>query len=223
MTTRIEIAKALIENSPFERTFIVEDSTKAGQSREPTWGDTSGARRTVTALVNPLPTDLHPTPTTDDTNDLGLSHGTFSIHCFPPNKTFNHLRTVRTHPLHGPWPDNDGRETFISATLRRSVPPGLMAPALRDWVTGGQLSRFTETAADEKGEGALSLLIGRSREKTYQWEQIVARKKERNIPEIMNGLARFSENYRRDLAPPANAPGKQSDGVVMSKDTTHET
>ena len=223
MTTRIEIAKALIENSPFERTFIVEDSTKAGQSREPTWGDTSGARRTVTALVNPLPTDLHPTPTTDDTNDLGLSHGTFSIHCFPPNKTFDHLRTVRDHPLHGPWPNNDGRETFISASLRRSVPPGPLAPALRDWVTGGQLSRFTETAADEKGEGALSLLIGRSREKTYQWEQIVARKKERNIPEIMHGLARFSEKYRRDLPPPANAPGKQSDGAAMSKDTTHET
>ncbi|RYO92285.1 hypothetical protein DL766_001776 [Monosporascus sp. MC13-8B] len=193
VTTQPEAATALINESPFERTFITE-SLSTVEPKKSTWGSVYDLRGTITAPVNPLP-KLQATPTTAPSNEFGLSHRTFTIRCFPPNKTYNHLQVVRSNPLHGPWPDNAGRETFISAALRRSVPAGPLAPALRDWETGNQLSPDYVSSPDEGIESALSILLGQSRlqgNQVYVRERRRARLKEKEIPEVMRSLAAFA-------------------------------
>lgn len=191
VTTQIEAASALINESPFERTLIVEDSTATEELKKTKWGSMYSSPRTITTPVNLLP-KLRPTPITNAENELGLSHTSFTIHCFPPNRNYNHIETVMGSPLHGPWPDNGGRETFISAALRRTVPSGLMAPAFRDWVTGHQLWRDTTNPNDEVGEGALSTILGRSRAQINNRERTRARLKEKEAPEVMKSLATFA-------------------------------
>lgn len=191
MTNQPEAALALINESPFVRTLIVQDSTAIEESKKTTWGSMYGSPRTITTPINLLP-KLEPTPTTDASNELGLSHTTFTIRCFSPNREYNHLQAVKSGPLHGPWPDNGGRETFISAALRRTVPSGPMAPAFRDWVTGHQLSRDPTDPIDEAGEGALSIILGRSRTQIYKRERTKARLRDQQIPVIMKSLAAFA-------------------------------
>ena len=207
VTTSAEAAESLIQDSPLKRTLIVEDPTTSGaDAREPTWASTRGPRSTVTSIVNPLPADVPTTPTTDKSNDLGLSHATFAIYCFDTNRRFKHMSGIRSNPLHGPWPINErgagniGRsENFISAALRRSVPAGQMAPALRDWVTGGQLARYSDVVADEQNDGALSILLGKTRAQTYNWQQGRARLRQRGkgVPEVMRSLSGFADKYKQ--------------------------
>ncbi|RYO88020.1 hypothetical protein DL764_008779 [Monosporascus ibericus] len=198
VTSQPEAATALINDSPFERTFITEGLSTAA-AKESTWSSVYDLRGTITAPVNPLP-KLQGTPTTAPSNEFGLSHRTFTIRCFPPNKTYNHLQVVRSNPLHGPWPENAGRETFISAALRRSIPAGPLAPALRDWETGNQLSRDYVSSPDEGMEGALSILLGQSRlqgNQVYARERRRARLKEKEIPEVMRSLGAFAAKCRQ--------------------------
>ncbi|KAK8089432.1 hypothetical protein PG997_004393 [Apiospora hydei] len=98
---------------------------------------------------------------------LSVQKKEFVIHVFPANKGFNHQRMLGRGLLHGPWPLNinqflasgDGhqdqaelRDTFISAALRKSVPPGRLAPSLKDWDTGRQMAigRGTATGFDDR-------------------------------------------------------------------------
>ncbi|KAK8056632.1 hypothetical protein PG993_001859 [Apiospora rasikravindrae] len=98
---------------------------------------------------------------------LSIQKKEFTIHVFPANKGFNHQRMLGRGLLHGPWPLNintflasgDGhqdqaelRDTFISAALRKSVPPGRLAPSLKDWDTGRQMAigRGTATGFDDR-------------------------------------------------------------------------
>lgn len=201
MTAKPEAASALINDSPFERTLILEDPTIADDVKKTEWGSMYALPKTITAPVNPLPR-FKATPTTDASNELGLSHMIFTIHCFPPNPTFDHLQTVRSNPLHGPWPDNGGRETFISASLKRSVPSGPLAPALRDWVTGNQLSHDPTSPAEEASEGPLSILLGWSRAHVYNRERARARLKAKERPEVMKSLTAFAAKYRETAPDP---------------------
>ncbi|KAK7749983.1 hypothetical protein SLS62_008092 [Diatrype stigma] len=201
VTTKPEAASALISGSPFERTLISEDPTILDDVKKTEWGAMYAVPRTITTPVNPLPR-LQATPTTDASNELGLSHTMFTIHCFPPNPTFDHLQTVRSHPLHGPWPDNGGRETLISASLMKSVPVGPLAPSLRDWETGNQLWRDPTNSAEEACEGALSILLGRPLAHKYQWERTRARIKAKERPEVMKSLTAFAAKYRKTAAGP---------------------
>ncbi len=211
MTTKPETARALIDQSPIERTLIIEDPRVQEPKR--TWDPSNGMRGTITTPVNPLPR-LEATPTTDDSNELGLSHITFTIRCFPPNRTYNHLAVVRSDPLHGPWPDDRGQESFIAASLRRSVPAGRLAPALRDWVSGNQLSRDPSTPLDDAGEGALSILIGKSRAQIYIRERTKARVIGREIPEVMKSLSGFAAKCRGD---PMVTDASESESSQASK------
>lgn len=111
------------------------------------------------------------------------------------------------NPLHGQWPgDSSGKtETFISAALRRVVPSGAMAPALRDWETGGQLAHHdVDGFADNHGaEGAASLLLGKKRlssRESFLLERIRRRGAERETPRIMRGLVAFAEECRAEKA-----------------------
>lgn len=151
-------------------------------------------RGSITTPVDPLP-PLKTTRATPAFSDLGLSHRTFTLHMFAANKTYNHKEVVSRNPLHGPWPSNGNRETFVSAALRKSIPSGAMAPALRDWHTANQLERDSASFADEGAEGAAAVFLGKKRlssKEVYLMERIRARRNAKKIPAVMKSLANFA-------------------------------
>lgn len=210
VTKHPEAAAALIENSPYLRTLVVEEPSTAEDIGKTTWGSAFSAPRTITAPVNPLPKEVEPTPATGAFNELNLTHTTFSLNCWPPNSTYNHLYTVRSSPLHGPWPENR-RESFLTTALRGYVPSGPMASALRDWETGHQLWRDASAPADEEGEGALPFILGKPLN-VYHRDRTLAYIKRREIPVVMRSLADFAARCRDPAAAQASRPGKDAAG-----------
>lgn len=154
----------------------------------------------IATPVSLLPANLAAEPTPASA-EVGLSHKTFTLHIFPTNAAYDHRAEVRKNPLHGQWP-GDGEaetETFISAALRQVVPPGAMAPALRDWETGNQLARDADSFADDGPEGAASTLLGRKRIsalESFLLERIRRRDAGRETPRVMSGLFQFAEECR---------------------------
>lgn len=204
VTTRPEAAVALLEQTPLERTMVAEGANGEEPLTQATWSDASGP---IATPANPLPTE-EIARSTPAAADLGLSYKSFTLHIFPANVNYDHREEVMKNPLHGQWPGNGSsktEETFISAALRKVVPSGAMAPALRDWETGGQLGHHdVDGFADNHGsEGAASLLLGKKRlssRESFLLERIRRRGAERETPRIMKGLVQFAEECRAGSA-----------------------
>ncbi|KAI0386979.1 hypothetical protein F5Y04DRAFT_74575 [Hypomontagnella monticulosa] len=200
VTTKPDTATALVNDSPVTRVVIAQDPNAAEAPKGASWGAEYDMRGSITTPVNPLP-PLKATQPTPAFSDLGLSHRTFTLHMFAANKTYNHKEVVSKNPLHGPWPSNGSSETFVSAALRKSIPSGAMAPALRDWHTASQLDRDSTSFADEGSEGAAAVLLGKKRlssEEVYLMERIRARWNAKKIPAVMKGLANFANGNTPD-------------------------
>ncbi|KAI0913906.1 hypothetical protein F4823DRAFT_558488 [Ustulina deusta] len=202
VTTRPEAATTLLDRSPLERIIVSQDPGSDEVLSRSTWssdGDVSGP---IAAPINLLPTKSTVTPT-PAAADLGLSHKSFTLHIFPVNDDYDHREAVRKNPLHGRWPGNGRTETFMSAALKRVVPSGAMAPALRDWETGNQLAHDSDNFADNGPEGAASMLLGRKRNtarESFVMERIRRRGAEQEIPTVMSSLVRFAEECRTKSA-----------------------
>lgn len=168
----------------------------------------------IATPISLLPAASATTPTPASAA-VGLSHKTFTLHIFPTNAAYDHRAEVRKNPLHGQWP-GDGEtetETFISAALRQVIPPGAMAPALRDWETGNQLARDADSFAEDGPEGAASTLLGRKRIsalESFLLERIRRRGAERETPKVMNGLFHFAEECRSRPAESQSEPSRST-------------
>ncbi|KAI0451641.1 hypothetical protein F5B21DRAFT_367370 [Xylaria acuta] len=213
VTTRPDAAVALLDNSPLERTIVSQGSSSDVAPTPTTWSsnydDLSGP---IATPVNPFPADVA-TNATPASVDLGLSYKTFTLHIFPANEDYDHREEVRKNPLHGQWPGDGKTETFMSAALRKVVPPGAMAPALRDWETGNQLARDGDSFADIGPEGAASMLLGRKRHsarEAFLMERIRRRGAEQETPKIMSGLFQFAEECTTKAAEAQSEPSQDT-------------
>ncbi|KAI1418450.1 hypothetical protein F5Y13DRAFT_1423 [Hypoxylon sp. FL1857] len=209
VTTKPGTATALVNDSPITRVICEQDPYAANAPNGASWGAEYDMRGSITTPINPL-APSKTTKTTPALSDLGISHKTFTLHMFAANKTYNHKETINKNPLHGRWPSN-GRnmETFVSAALRRSVPSGAMAPALRDWHTANQLSRDSTSFADEGAEGAAAALLGKKRlssREVFLMERIRARRNAKGTPAIMKSLAAFADGKIHDSSPTLEPP-----------------
>ncbi|KAI0137793.1 hypothetical protein F4776DRAFT_83685 [Hypoxylon sp. NC0597] len=210
VTTKPGNATYLVNASPITRVVFEQDPNAASAPNGASWGAEYDMRGTITTPINPL-TPSKSTRTTRALSELGISHKTFTLHIFAANRTYNHKEVVSKNPLHGPWPSNgiNNRETFVSAALRRSVPSGAMAPALRDWHTANQLSRDSTSFADEGAEGAAAVLLGKKRlssKEVFLMERIRARRNAKGIPAVMKSLAAFADGSIRDPSPTLESP-----------------
>ncbi|KAI8949125.1 hypothetical protein F4801DRAFT_425113 [Xylaria longipes] len=227
VTTKPDAATTLIDNSPLERAILSQSSNSDVASTPSTWSsnydDVSGP---IATPVIPLPADVAANPTPASI-DLGLSYKTFTLHIFPANAGYDHRGEVRKNPLHGQWPGSGKTETFISAALQRVVPPGAMAPALRDWETGNQLARDGDSFADDAPEGAASMIMGRKRHSAregFLLERIRRRGAAQETPKVMSGLFLFAEECRTKAAeaqprPSQDAATKGSQAQTNKPDT----
>ncbi|KAI1098780.1 hypothetical protein F4804DRAFT_113118 [Jackrogersella minutella] len=203
VTTKAGTATALVNDSPFTRVFITEEPNSS-------WGAEYDMRGYITTPINPIPPS-RATKSTPTLFSLGLSPKTFTLHMFAANKTYNHKEAVRRNPLHGPWPSNDSKETYMSAALRNSIPSGAMAPALRDWHAANQLWRDSISFADEGTEGAAAVLLGKKRlspKEVFLMERIRARRNDEGTPAIMKGLAAYANRIVDDLPSTPNLPSE---------------
>jgi hypothetical protein len=203
VTTRPDAATSLLDNSPLERIIVYQKLDSDDVSTRISWGAELDVSGPITTPVNPLPADSTAKPTPASA-ELGLSHRTFTLHIFPANGDNIHKEGVRRNPLHGQWPGDGKTDTFISAALRRVVPSGVMAPALRDWETGNQLTHDSDSFADNGREGAASMLLGKKRLSTreaFLMERIRRRGAEQETPKVMNSLIEFAEACRANPRP----------------------
>ncbi|KAI0110947.1 hypothetical protein GGR51DRAFT_85242 [Nemania sp. FL0031] len=201
ITTRPDAAEALVVNSPLERVVVSEGSSHDEISTQSAWHPEYDASGRIAAPLHPLPADSEAANPTKASAELGFTYMRFTLHIFPTNTDYDHGREVRKNPLHGQWPGDGKTETFISSALRRVVPATAIAPALRDWETGNQLSRDGDSFADDGAEGAASTLLGKKRLSTresYLLERIRRRSADRETPKVMNGLVKFAEQCRAE-------------------------
>ncbi|KAI1764199.1 hypothetical protein GGR53DRAFT_331002 [Hypoxylon sp. FL1150] len=201
VTNKPDAATAMVNDSPITRVIIAQPNAAPNSA---SWGAEYNLRGPITTPINPLPSS-NATQKTPAFDDLGLSHKTFTLHVFAANKTYNHKTVVRRNPLHGPWPSNGSRETFMSAALYGPVPSGAVAPGLRDWHTANQLSRDSTSFADEGSEGAAAVLLGKKRlspREAFIMERIRARRNAKQIPSVMRSLAAFAEETAKKDASP---------------------
>ncbi|KAI1199470.1 hypothetical protein F5X97DRAFT_121739 [Nemania serpens] len=197
ITTRPDAAEHLVNNSPLERVLVYQGHDNEKAFIRSAWTANDDVSGLIATPVSLLPADVAAKPT-PAAAEVGLSHKTFTLHVFPTNATYDHRAEVRKSPLHGQWPGDaeTETETFISAALKQVVPPGAMAPALRDWETGGQLARDADSFADDGPEGAASTLLGRKRISPFEsflLERIRRRVAARETPRVMSGLFQFAE------------------------------
>lgn len=196
MTTRPEAATSLLKASPIERTVYSQDISSDGSSSKSVWESEVDLSGPIARPVDPLPADeATPTPAF---NDLGISQKNFTLHVFLPNANYKHGEEIRKNPIHGRWPGGHRNETFISAALRRVVPSGAMAPALRDWETGNQLAHDGDGFSTGE-EGAAAALLGQKRHsasEVFFLERIRRREEEQETPKIMTSLLQFAEDCK---------------------------
>jgi hypothetical protein len=156
---------------------------------------------------------------TTQKDNVGLNSKVFTIHVFPANSSYNHKRAVALNPLHGPWPKNDGYETFISTALRRAVPRGYVSPGLRDWETGRQLSQDPLGFEDEGAESLLGSTIRRS-----FFIEKRRRKLESDVPDVMRSLAAVAKaSTSSPLQLTAQGTAATAEGPQPGKDTSSDT
>ncbi|KAI0134432.1 hypothetical protein BJ170DRAFT_591410 [Xylariales sp. AK1849] len=187
-------ANALVNDSPFKRIVHLQDSTAATTFSTTAWG--AAFRKTIT---DPINIQTYGDYTKKERHkperaSLGLNSKIFTIHVFPANPTYNHKRAVGRSPLHGPWPPNAGRETFISAALKKTIPASALAPALRKWEAGHQ---STGDFMGFEAEGAPSLLGGTTPGQSFIQERHVERKNDEVIPDVMKSLAAVADAKTR--------------------------
>lgn len=208
-----------MSESPYQRIVHLQDSAKASLFSTAAWG--ASFRPTITDPVNVQPVEewregSGSTGTSNNlehSSSLGLISKTFTIHVFPANPSFSHKRAVESNPLHGPWPRNDGYDTYVSMALKKAVPGGRMSPGLRDWDTGKQISQGSLGREDE---GAESLLGSKSR-RSYFIEKR-RRKAETELPDVMKSLAAVAKSSTATLPrrePAAQDATKPSPGPVL--------
>lgn len=207
-----------MSESPYQRIVHLQDSAKASLFSTAAWG--GSFRPTITDPVNVQPLEewregIGSTGTSNNlehSSSLGLISKTFTIHVFPANPSFSHKRAVESNPLHGPWPRNDGYDTYVSMALKKAVPGGRMSPGLRDWDTGKQISQGSLGREDE---GAESLLGSKSR-RSYFIEKR-RRKAETELPDVMKSLAAVAKSSTATLSrqEPAQDAIKPSPGSVL--------
>ncbi|KAI0472981.1 hypothetical protein GGR56DRAFT_591815 [Xylariaceae sp. FL0804] len=218
VTAEPEAARNLIKSSPLIRTIIEQDTSDLTHPDPSAWSDDiniRGRQSSLTAAVNPLPTD-ETLESIDTSEQLDCSHRTFTLHIFRGNQNYSHVDAVRVNPLHGQWPDSNLGRTFMSEALYRVVPAGAMAPALRDWETGHQLSRYPRSFAGEASEGASAVLLGKRRSssrETLVMARVQQRRDEKEIPEIMKSLASFADKHNTS----ANNAGRACDAPSQSR------
>ncbi|TGJ84941.1 hypothetical protein E0Z10_g3844 [Xylaria hypoxylon] len=210
VTTKPDAATDLLDSSPLERTIISQDPGSDEVPTRSAWGPDYDVSGPITTPVNPLPASstVKPTPVSAD---LGLSHRTFTLHIFPANADYDHIEEVRKNPLHGRWPGDGKTETFVSAALKRVIPPGAMAAALQDWETGNQLARDSDSFADNGPEGAASMLLGKKRHsarEAFLLERIRRRGAEQETPTVMSSLMQFAEECRTKTADVQSEPSQ---------------
>ncbi|KAK7951796.1 uncharacterized protein PG986_007524 [Apiospora aurea] len=145
---------------------------------------------------------------------LSIQKKEFVIHVFPANKGFNHQRMLGRGLLHGPWPLNinqflvsgaghqdqaELRDTFISAALRKSVPPGRLAPSLKDWDTGRQMAIGRGTATGFDDRAAWELLGVGVHGASFIQHRLHQKDMAAKTPAVMRGLAAMSRQgqYRQ--------------------------
>ncbi|KAF3008145.1 hypothetical protein E8E14_002057 [Neopestalotiopsis sp. 37M] len=219
VTTTPESAQSLVGDSPYERIVHLQEAAHASLFSTAAWGASFRTTITDPVNVQPAEdwrregsnpgwllkknreTQMDERERTSQSEkitgmgdttaatSMGLSSKTFTIRVFPANASFSHKRAVELNPLHGPWPRNDGYDTFVSLALKKSVPGSRMSPGLRDWDTGRQLSPDPLGYEDE---GAESLLGGRSR-RSYFIEKR-RRKAETEVPDVMQSLAAVAKS-----------------------------
>ncbi|KAI0016523.1 hypothetical protein F4780DRAFT_674358 [Xylariomycetidae sp. FL0641] len=220
VTTKPEIIADLVNASPMTRTVVAHEhspTTPAGRSN---WGAEFDLRGTIVTPVNPVE-DSKSERATPAADALGLRHKTFTLHVFR-SPEYNHREAVRRNPIHGRWPSNGNgsTETFMSAALQRVVPSGALAPALRDWETGNQLSRDKASFADEGREGAAHSLLGMKRHsprEAFLLERIRQRKADAETPEVMKSLSAFADKCRkREKTEASRSPGSQTASAAQS-------
>ncbi|KAK9426173.1 hypothetical protein SUNI508_12534 [Seiridium unicorne] len=193
VTADPECAKALVGDSPYKRIVHAQDSAAAATFATAAWG--AAFRTTITDPVNVQPLNEESQGESKQAGNtigrgrLGLRSKIFTLHVFPANAAYSHKRTIGLNPLHGPWPDNEGYDTFVSTALRRSLPPGHMSPGLRDWETGNQLS---QDAAGFEAESAESLL-GVTKQRAF-FHRERRRRVEAELPDVMRSLAAVAES-----------------------------
>ncbi|KAH7026021.1 uncharacterized protein B0I36DRAFT_152832 [Microdochium trichocladiopsis] len=199
VTTKAESTRTAIHESPYQRTIMGQDLADPDKPKRATWGELYNVRRTITTALNPIPAERTGGLAPPSSRGSDIEQKTFTIHCFPANRNFDHNETVRQDPLNGPWPDSGGVETYISASLRQTIPSGHMAPGLRDWETGRQMSRDSSSFADEDVHGAAATILGKPKSREgmgHILERLRVRKKQDETPEIMKGLAAFAESVQ---------------------------
>ncbi|KAI1497822.1 hypothetical protein F5X99DRAFT_421064 [Biscogniauxia marginata] len=217
ITNKPDAAASLVQEAPHIRTVIAQDENATPEPNRFSWGAEFDLRGTITTPVNPFPATKE-TELTPASTGLGLSQKTFTLRIFPANASYNHREATRRDPLHGRWPGNGNMETFVSAALRRSVPASAMAPALRDWETGNQLSRDLTSFAFEAREGAAYTLLGKKRlsaTEHFLMERIRHRRNGQETPEIMKSLAVYAAKCS------LKSESKPSD-AAMPKDPVNE-
>jgi hypothetical protein len=108
----------------------------------------------------------------------------FIVHIFP-SETYPHIEMINRSPLYGSWPKVPGYETFMSSTLRESVPKGIASDGLSDWETGGQFGHEDTSWVQE------TLLKRNKAEERRQFfkERTARRQQWEKMPTAMKGLA----------------------------------
>ncbi|KAI0394319.1 hypothetical protein F5Y17DRAFT_265547 [Xylariaceae sp. FL0594] len=208
VTTRPEAVTTLFNESPIERTIYTQDLSSDGSSSRSVWQSEVDLSGPIARPVDPLPVgNAAPTPAF---NDLGLSQKNLTIDIFPLNEDYKHYEDIKSNPIYGRWPAGSKTGTFISTALRRVVPSGAMAPALRDWETGNQLSDDSFATAEE---GAVATLLGQKRHTTaelFYLERVRRRAEEKATPQIMKSLVQFAADCK--------AQSESSPGMTKSSD-----
>ncbi|KAI0875462.1 hypothetical protein GGS24DRAFT_292078 [Hypoxylon argillaceum] len=224
ITGRPDAATTLVSHSPLERIIVSQSSSHDEAATRSAWNPDSDVSGPIATPANPLPANSAAKPTPAST-ELGLSQKTFTLHIFRTNRSYDHGEEVRKNPLHGPWPGDGAKETFVSAALKRVIPSSAIAPALRDWETGNQLAHESETFADDGPEGAASMLLGKKRlsaRESYVLERIRRRGAERETPKVMSGLFQFVEERKAESAR-AQSETPQSAAAEESQSQANES
>ncbi|KAI1116277.1 hypothetical protein F5Y14DRAFT_76468 [Nemania sp. NC0429] len=214
ITTKPDAAEQLLQNSPLERVLVYQGHDNDKAFLRSAWTANDDVSGPIATPVSLLPADSATTPTPASA-EAGLSHKTFTLHIFPTNAAYDHREEVSKSPLHGQWP-GDGEaetETYISAALRQVIPPGAMARALRDWETGNQLARDSDSFADDGPEGAASTLLGRKRISSLEsfiLERVRRRDAARETPRVMTGLFQFAEECRSRSTQSPSEPSRNT-------------
>ncbi|KAH8671210.1 hypothetical protein BX600DRAFT_509903 [Xylariales sp. PMI_506] len=210
VTSSQATASALVNDSPLTRFIQLQSSDATAKYAATAWG--AAFRKTITEPINiQTRTQLEKERKQNglpERGSIGLNAKTFTIHVFPANYDYNHQRAIEMNPLHGPWPDTDGRETFMSATLKRTVPSGALARALRDWETGHQLSGGPMPLEEE---GAQSLIKKVQHGRSFILERRRRREYKNNVPDVMRSLAAVAQEQQ----PEGNASGSLATSEVM--------